>query len=406
MNPKQKRTVVCCCLFGALTLFTSIASTFGQEQAETAKSSSMVELSEEAKVAEQEMRNKFEDGSEAMLMLDAIVAGRRMGPDDGWFEVAKPQSIYSWEQALQWYDADNDQKISQKEFKGSVEDFAAIDRNQDRFWTESDWTWADTRGSDTFRKLADKIDEDQSGDITVAELKQFVAAMTEDQASLSLEQLRSQLDPPARERRSSDGPTPSHLIMGLSKQEIGSHSPGPDVGDIAPDFEMKDLEGQLHSLSKTVHDKPTVLIFGNFTCGPFRSQSANVRNLIHRYQDRVNFLMVYVREAHPSDGWNMKRNEAKGIEIPQPQTFEDRFEVASQCSLHFEAGVPMLVDDLNDTVGAKYSGMPSRLYLIDTDQKVLFKSGRGPHYFLPSDLENTLVLFLNRPDQVQSVGSK
>ena len=82
----------------------------------------------------------------------------------------------------------------------------------------------------------------------------------------------------------------------------------------------------------------------------------------------------------------------------QPTSYDQRKAIATQCAQHFDAGVPMLVDSLEDPVGAMYSGMPGRLYLIDQGQRVIYKSGRGPHYFWPSDLENALVAFLNDPE--------
>ena len=56
----------------------------------------------------------------------------------------------------------------------------------------------------------------------------------------------------------------------------------------------------------------------------------------------------------------------------------------------------MLVDTIDDAVGARYSGMPSRLYLIDREGKVAYKSGRGPFGFKPAELEQSLVLLLQQ----------
>ena len=54
----------------------------------------------------------------------------------------------------------------------------------------------------------------------------------------------------------------------------------------------------------------------------------------------------------------------------------------------------MLVDTIDDAVGGPYSGMPSRLYLIDREGKVAYKSGRGPFGFKPAELEHSLILLL------------
>ncbi len=40
--------------------------------------------------------------------------------------------------------------------------------------------------------------------------------------------------------------------------------------------------------------------------------------------------------------------------------------------------------------------MPSRLYLINRDGKVAYKSGRDPFGFKPAELEHSLVLLLNQ----------
>jgi Iodothyronine deiodinase len=104
--------------------------------------------------------------------------------------------------------------------------------------------------------------------------------------------------------------------------------------------------------------------------------------------------MVYVREAHPSDGWRLESNNRLEILIPQPKTDAERIQVAQTCSKRLELGMPMLVDTIGDTVGARYSGMPSRLYLLDHRGRVAYKSGRGPFGFKPAELEHSLVLLL------------
>ncbi len=149
------------------------------------------------------------------------------------------------------------------------------------------------------------------------------------------------------------------------------------------------------TLSQHIGAKPVVLIFGNFTCGPFRSQAGNIEKLYRRYRDRADFLMVYVREAHPTDGWNMESNQRVGVALRQPRSDAERFEVAQICTSRLDLGFPVLVDRLDDRVGARYSGMPSRLYVIDCEGIVVYKSGRGPFGFKPRELEQSLLLVLD-----------
>lgn len=53
-----------------------------------------------------------------------------------------------------------------------------------------------------------------------------------------------------------------------------------------------------------------------------------------------------------------------------------------------------LVDDITDTVGNAYSGMPARLYVIDKEGCIAYKSGRGPFGFKPEEMEQALMMLL------------
>jgi len=116
--------------------------------------------------------------------------------------------------------------------------------------------------------------------------------------------------------------------------------------------------------------------------------------LKRRLGDRVQFLGVYVREAHPTDGWRMESNDKAGISIAQPTTWVERKDVAAQCCSKLKMTMPLLVDALDDRVGHAYSGMPARLYVIDRAGKVAYKSGRGPFGFRPDEMEQALVMTL------------
>ena len=115
-----------------------------------------------------------------------------------------------------------------------------------------------------------------------------------------------------------------------------------------------------------------------------------------RYEKQAQFLGVYVREAHPTDGWQMASNDRVGVSIRQPRTYDERVEVAQACGRALDFGFPMLVDTIDDAVGARYSGMPGRLYLVDRQGDVAYQSGRGPFGFKPLELEQSLLLLLER----------
>ncbi len=116
--------------------------------------------------------------------------------------------------------------------------------------------------------------------------------------------------------------------------------------------------------------------------------------MARRYQGKAEFIGVYVREAHPIDGWRMDSNDNVGIAIAQPKNDAGRVAAAQACSLHLKSEIPLLVDTIDDRVGNLYSGMPDRLYVIDREGRVAFKSGRGPFGFDPSEMEQALAMTL------------
>lgn len=103
---------------------------------------------------------------------------------------------------------------------------------------------------------------------------------------------------------------------------------------------------------------------------------------------------MYVREAHPIDGWRMESNDRVGVAVSQPKSGFQRTEVATKCHDLLEMNMPVLVDGIDDRVGRAYSGMPDRLYVIDRQGKVAFKSGRGPFRFTPGEMEQALIMLL------------
>jgi hypothetical protein len=117
-----------------------------------------------------------------------------------------------------------------------------------------------------------------------------------------------------------------------------------------------------------------------------------------RYGDRVAFLGVYVREAHPTDGWSLESNSRLGIDVKQPTSQLERVDVAEKCCARLNMSIPLVVDELDDRVGRSYSGMPDRLYLIDRAGRVAYKGGRGPYGFKPAELEQSLILLLHEDE--------
>ena len=339
---------------------TSAAEGAAKQSRAADKASYPMELSPEGESIAKQLDKELAPGSEARAMFEAIMEGKRLTPRIGWFATATSQTRYSWPKTLERYDQNKDGTVQPSELPIDGKQFASIDRDQDGRLTQVDFDW----------DLAPK-----------PEIKPEAKAEEKGEAANSKSEFVSNI-------------SRDLLIKGLKSQEIGSLQPGPNVGEQAPDFELNTVDGSMKiRLSELIGDKPVVLVFGNYTCAPFRRAAEGVKEVYDRYKDHAQFAMVYVREAHPSDGWRMNQGADK-ISLPQPITDSQRVEVAKQCQAHVGFKMPFLVDTVDDRVGSVYSGMPSRLYLIDQQGQVAYKSGRGPFGFKPAELEQALVLHL------------
>ena len=83
----------------------------------------------------------------------------------------------------------------------------------------------------------------------------------------------------------------------------------------------------------------------------------------------------------------MEVNEREGVVFGQPTTADERNEVAQACSLGLDLAIPTLVDEMTNEVDEAYAALPDRLYLIDKEGQIAYRSERGPRGFSPDEFE-------------------
>ena len=109
--------------------------------------------------------------------------------------------------------------------------------------------------------------------------------------------------------------------------------------------------------------------------------------MAERYKGRVPFLLIYVREAHPTDGRQVQQNLRDGALLATATTQAEKDEHAGVCVRTLDIRFPTLVDKMDNKVELAYAGWPDRLYLVGIDGRVLYKSAPGPAGFIPTELE-------------------
>jgi len=132
----------------------------------------------------------------------------------------------------------------------------------------------------------------------------------------------------------------------------------------------------------------------------------SLRDLYKSHHERVQFMMIYIREAHPVDGWwlggglvglALKAGGYKAAtDVYDPKTIEERRAVAGRCDSALEYGIRTYVDEMDDAVSEAYAAMPTRLYLVGTDGRVVYAGGLGPFGFKPAELGKAIDEYLSR----------
>ncbi len=137
-------------------------------------------------------------------------------------------------------------------------------------------------------------------------------------------------------------PSKETLVRGLFRQEIGSLQAGPSSSARAcptsrsrPSTARRRLPCRRRS-GRSRSSSSSATSPGRAVPEPGGGER---REALSSLQDpQVTFVMVYVREAHPIDGWIMESNDRVGVHLAQPKTYDERVGVARTCSRSLRPG--------------------------------------------------------------------
>jgi len=142
---------------------------------------------------------------------------------------------------------------------------------------------------------------------------------------------------------------------------------GPHRGDRAPTFIAKTLDGDDCGLCDFA-GRRVVIETASLSDPDFKRNQPAMRRLHCRFPE-VQFIILYVREAHP------------GGKISQHQDFAEKMQRAKTVAAHDERLV--LVDDLAGTVHKRYGLMPNMCFVINDQGFIEYRS----NWCEPEDVE-------------------
>jgi len=87
----------------------------------------------------------------------------------------------------------------------------------------------------------------------------------------------------------------------------------------------------------------------------------------------------------------MQSNIKEQIVFSSPKNEEERAFVAGACVRKLGLKFPAVLDEFGNSTERAYTGWPDRIYLIDSQGRIAYKSKPGPFGFKPDLLAAALV---------------
>jgi hypothetical protein len=148
----------------------------------------------------------------------------------------------------------------------------------------------------------------------------------------------------------------------LLLRDMRFHKSAPKAGEPFPEFKLETTDGNIITKLDFVNHKPLLLIIGSLTCPMTASAMPNIKRLHDKYGDRVEFVLMNVREAHP------------GELVPQPETIASKLEHTHKLKQLYGVDLTVATDDIEGTLHNALDPKPNAVFLMSITGTVLFRS--------------------------------
>jgi hypothetical protein len=186
----------------------------------------------------------------------------------------------------------------------------------------------------------------------------------------------------------------THLHRRLGEHALQTGRPGERM----PELILHNIEGNHQQLNLCWDKKPALLVTMSLSCGQSRRYARGLRRLSRRFEQDINTVVIYVKEAHPIDVpspyadtiWVTAKNEIAGIRCAQPRTLKERIELAHQLRRRYRLSTPILIDPLDDRAWCAFGGAPNVAILVQADGRIAVKQG----WFNPREMARAITALL------------
>jgi thiol-disulfide isomerase/thioredoxin len=153
-----------------------------------------------------------------------------------------------------------------------------------------------------------------------------------------------------------------HLTLPTVLKDMAFNRNDPAPGDRVPAFDLPTVGGGRFRSNDLAETGPALVIFGSSTCPVTDNAAPGLNELYLRFGDRIRFVMVNVREAHP------------GKAFPQPKTMGAKMAHAERLPDIYGFEFEVAVDDVDGTLHRALSPKPNSACVLGTDGTILFRA--------------------------------
>uniref|UniRef100_A0A668SF78 Iodothyronine deiodinase n=1 Tax=Oreochromis aureus TaxID=47969 RepID=A0A668SF78_OREAU len=134
--------------------------------------------------------------------------------------------------------------------------------------------------------------------------------------------------------------------------------------------------GECRLLDFESSDRPLVVNFGS---------------LVEDFSDVADFLLVYIDEAHPSDGWVAPPMGSCSFSFRKHQNLEERMGAARQLTEHFSLPpqCQLVADCMDNNANVAYGVSNERVCIVQ-QKKIAYLGGKGPFFYNLKDVRQWL----------------
>ena len=152
------------------------------------------------------------------------------------------------------------------------------------------------------------------------------------------------------------------FTTGLLFRDLRFGKDAANPGDSIPPFELTTTGGDRLLNGDVFGDKPVLFIFGSMTCPMTASAAPSVQDLYEEFGDRVDFIMLYVREAHP------------GELISQAETMDEKLAHTQALKNLYNIEWTVAADNIEGDLHRALDPKPNSAFLVSSEGIILFRS--------------------------------